>query len=163
MRVAGQPFIKTFIAATAIAAMLACGAPARATITAQTEIRAALENWTAQFNAGNAGAVCDLFARDLISDYQGQPERDYDSQCTLLRKSLSEKARKFHYSLNIKEVIVSGGLAAVRLVWTLEIEQQIPPLRRTVLEPGLDIFRRQPDGSWKVTRYLAYGATPQPW
>jgi ketosteroid isomerase-like protein len=25
-------------------------------------------------------------------------------------------------------------------------------------EPGLDVFRRQPDGSWKIVRYIAYEA-----
>jgi ketosteroid isomerase-like protein len=155
-----QTWIKDFIAATAIATMLAFGASAQADSAAQSQIRVALENWTVQFNAGNADTTCDLFARDLIANYQGQPERNYDSQCTLLRKSLSEKTRKFHYSLNIKEIIVSGDLAAVRLVWTLKIEQTNPPQTHTVMEPGLDIFRRQPDGSWKIACYLAYEAAP---
>ena len=26
----------------------------------------------------------------------------------------------------------------------------------TDAEPGLDIFRRQPDGSWKIARFIAY-------
>jgi ketosteroid isomerase-like protein len=154
-------FVTTFIAATAIVAA-ATVAPASSGTTAQSQIRAALENWTAQFNAGNADVVCDLFARDLISDYQGQPERDYDSQCALLRKSLSDKKHRFQYFLNIKEIMVSGDLAIVRLVWTLHVEQEDPPLTRIVLEPGLDVFRRQPDGSWKIARYLAYDATAQP-
>jgi steroid delta-isomerase len=25
-------------------------------------------------------------------------------------------------------------------------------------EPGLDVFRKQPDGSWKIVRYIAYDA-----
>ena len=25
-------------------------------------------------------------------------------------------------------------------------------------EPGLDVFRKQPDGSWKIARYIAYEA-----
>jgi ketosteroid isomerase-like protein len=28
-------------------------------------------------------------------------------------------------------------------------------------EPGLDIFRRQPDGSWKIVRYIAYEEEPR--
>jgi ketosteroid isomerase-like protein len=152
---------RSFIAATAIASMLALGASAQANSAAQSQIRAALENWTAQFNAGNADAACNLFARDLIANYRGQPERNYDSQCALLRKSLGEKTRKYHNSLNIKEIIVSGDLAAVRLVWTATIEQTNPPQTHTVQEPGIDIFRRQPDGSWKIARYLAYEATPE--
>ena len=29
-------------------------------------------------------------------------------------------------------------------------------LRILFIEPGMDIFRRQPDGSWKIMRYMAY-------
>jgi steroid delta-isomerase len=25
-------------------------------------------------------------------------------------------------------------------------------------EPGLDVFRRQPDGKWRIARYMAYEA-----
>jgi hypothetical protein len=25
-------------------------------------------------------------------------------------------------------------------------------------EPGLDVFRRQPDGTWRISRYMAYEA-----
>jgi steroid delta-isomerase len=28
------------------------------------------------------------------------------------------------------------------------------------VEPGMDIFRRQPDGSWKIMRYMAYSREP---
>jgi hypothetical protein len=28
------------------------------------------------------------------------------------------------------------------------------------VEPGIDIFRRQPDGSWKIMRYMAYSREP---
>jgi ketosteroid isomerase-like protein len=124
---------------------------------AQLRIRSALETWMADFNAGDSRKVCALFAPDLIADYQGQPERDYPSLCKLLRGSLSDRARKFHYSLDIKEILVSGGLAVVRLVWTLKINPKDRSEAHTTIEPGIDIFRLQPDGSWKICRFMAYG------
>lgn len=120
-------------------------------------IRGALEKWTVEFNAGNSGQVCDLFAPDLISNYQGQPERNYESLCKQLHNSLSDPDRTFHYSLEIKEILVSGDLAAVRLVWTLKIVPKNGGETHTVVEPGIDIFRPQPDGSWKISRFAAYG------
>ena len=59
-------------------------------------------------------------------------------------------------SLDIKEVIVAGDLAVVRLVWRLKVT--VPGAADAVesKEPGLDVFRRQPDGSWKIIRYVAY-------
>lgn len=120
-------------------------------------IRQALEKWTAEFNAGNAGQVCRLFAPDLIANYQGQPERNYESLCKQLHNSLSDRNRTFHYSLQIKEILVSGDLAAVRLVWTLKIVPKNGGEARTVMEPGIDIFRPQPEGNWKISRFVAYG------
>jgi ketosteroid isomerase-like protein len=150
-----ETFVKLAIVAAAFA-ILVSSAAAPSALPAHAEIRAALEDWMTQFNAGNSGAVCDLFARDLISNYQGQPERGYDSLCALLHKSLQDKKRAYHYSLNIREIVVSGHLAAVRLVWTLRVEQKSPPRTQAVVEPGLDIFRRQADGRWKISRFIAY-------
>ncbi len=46
----------------------------------------------------------------------------------------------------------------VRLVWTLTVAT--PGVAGTVKaeEPGMDVFRKQPDGSWKIVRYIAYEA-----
>jgi uncharacterized protein (TIGR02246 family) len=125
---------------------------------AETAIRATLVQWTRDFNARDASRICDLFAKDLRYDYRGFPERGYDALCGLLRKSLADRTKQFAYSLDIREIIVSGDLAIVRLIWTLEVT--IPGAATVVesKEPGLDVFRRQPDGSWKIVRYIAYEA-----
>jgi steroid delta-isomerase len=117
-------------------------------------IRTTLERWTDDFNNKRSDKVCDLFARDTIADFRGQPERGYDEICQLLQQSLTDQAKTFTYALEIKEVIVAGDLAAVRLEWTL----QIAPLNVTSVEPGMDIFRRDADGKWRILRYLAYEA-----
>ena len=48
----------------------------------------------------------------------------------------------------------------VRLTWTLTVKAKEPPSEVTSIEPGMDIFRRQADGSWKIFRYIAYEAPP---
>jgi len=126
---------------------------------AQSRIRAALETWMAEFNAGDSRKVCGLFAPDLIADYQGQPQRDYHALCKLLRGSLSDRQRKFHYSLDTKEILVSGSLGVVRLVWSLKTYPKDRSEVQTTIEPGIDIFRLQPDGSWKICRFMAYGVS----
>jgi uncharacterized protein (TIGR02246 family) len=125
--------------------------------TDQNQIRVALEKWKLDFNAGDASQVCTLFAPDLISNFRGQSEDTYSSLCANLQMALSDPAKKYHYDLEIKEILVSGDLAAVRLVWTLKVSPKTGPEEIT-REPGLDIFRRQPDGSWKIARYMAYEA-----
>ncbi len=123
---------------------------------AESAIRNALSRWASDFNARDAAHICDLFAKDLLYDYRGFPQRDYESLCSLLRRSLADQTKKFAYSLDIKEVIVAGDLAVVRLVWTLKVTAPGAASAVETKEPGLDVFRRQPDGSWRIIRYVAY-------
>jgi steroid delta-isomerase len=126
---------------------------------AETDIRAALMKWTADFNARNTAEICDLFAPDLRYDFQGLPERGYDDICKLLHTSLSDAGKRFTYSPPaINEIIVSGDLAVVRLIWTLSVRDEGTPDNVTSREIGLDVFRRQPDGRWKIIRYIAFEA-----
>lgn len=138
-----------------------CGLLPRATAepndASERAIRAALEKWTADFNAGNAQAACGLFSPELRYDFRGHPERNYGDICSLLHRSLGDRTQKYSYSLEIREVLVSGELAVVRLVWRLRTSAVgIPGSSAESIEPGMDIFRRQADGSWKIIRYVAY-------
>jgi steroid delta-isomerase len=131
------------------------GQVAESTIEAEQAVRSALAAWNADFNAGNGQRICDLFAPDLRYDFPGFPERGYDDICALLKGSLGDTTRTFSYALDIREVIVSGDLAVVRLVWTLTVRPAGGDAV-TSREPGMDIFRKQADGSWRIARYIAY-------
>ncbi len=98
---------------------------AESTEAAQNEIRSALEKWQSAFNDRDERQVCDIFAPDLVANYQGAPERDYASLCQLLQTAVQD-----------------------------------PDPKETVEETAVDIFRHQADGSWKISRYLAYPASP---
>ena len=141
---------RSVIAAALFATAALAAAPVSATAT--NDIRARLETWVDDFNNGRADTVCDLFSVDAISQYRGQPERDYAGICELLQDSLADQARDYHYALDIDEIIVEGDLAVVRLTWTLFIT----PLNVTSIERGIDVFRREADGKWRIIRYLAY-------
>ena len=63
------------------------------------------------------------------------------------------------YSLVVKEILVSGDLAVVRLTWTdTSLGRDGKPVAHD--EAGLDVFGRQSDGSWKIIRYIAYPTAP---
>jgi ketosteroid isomerase-like protein len=126
---------------------------------AQNEIRSELEKWRSAFNDRDERHVCDIFAPDLVANYQGAPERDYASLCESLQTAVQDPDKTYHYSLNVNEILIYGATAIVRLVWTLEIETAGAP-KQTVEETAVDIFRHQADGSWKISRYLAYPAAP---
>jgi ketosteroid isomerase-like protein len=117
-------------------------------------IRAALESWRDDFNARRADHICDLFASDLLYDFQGLPEQNYALLCNRLHRALTDPALSFHNELAIKEIIVSGDLAVARLTWTDTLtDKGGKPV--TIEEPGLDVFGRQSDGGWKIIRYMA--------
>ena len=137
---------------SAILVSLAMVFATKAVATPADDIRARLEQWTQDFNDGRADTVCDLFSKEAISNYRGQPERNYDEICALLQDSLADPARDYRYQLDIREIIVEGDLAVVRLTWTLFVA----PLNVTSVEPGMDVFRREADGKWRIIRYLAY-------
>jgi ketosteroid isomerase-like protein len=68
---------------------------------------------------------------------------------------LGDETRSYRYALDITEILVFGDVAVVRLVWTLTIKEKDGREMKSV-EPGMDLFRRQADGSWKIVRYMAY-------
>ena len=122
---------------------------------AAVEIENALKQWRADFNAGRADKVCGLFAPDLRADFRGQPERGYDGLCDLLKRSLADKEKTFSYGLDVKEILVFGDVAVVRLDWTLTVKDS-DGRESTSVEPGMDIFQKQADGTWRIVRYMAY-------
>jgi steroid delta-isomerase len=151
------------IIASAVLALLLLAAPAGRTVaeSAEDAIRATLLQWTKDFNAGHADKVCSLFSPELRYDFRGYPERNYDDVCTRLQRSLKDASKRYTYALEIREIIVAGDFAIVRLTWTLTVA--LPNGQAvTTVEPGMDIFRKAPDGQWKIVRYLAYEAPERP-
>ena len=148
----------SIIAAAVLTAPLDSSGGAEPTEAAEDEIRSAIENWRSAFNARDEDRVCALFAPDLVANYQDEPERDYSSLCEMLRAAVRDPYVTYHYSVEIDETAVYGETAVVRLVWALEIDKAGSPTQ-TIEEPAVDIFHRQADGSWKISRYLAYPAS----
>jgi uncharacterized protein (TIGR02246 family) len=133
--------------------------PAQADVEAdKAAIAARLTDWTAAFNARDAAAVCDLFAPDLVSTMRGRRDEGRDAVCKRIAVALADRSMEMRYAPEIEEIVVSGDLAFVRLVWTVTIERG--GAKRVSTEPGLDVFRREPDGRWRITRFLAFSNEP---
>lgn len=148
--------IKPFALALLSASVCLAAVPARADTEADaTAIRATLEQWRQDFNARRSERICDLFAPELRADFQGLPEQDHTQICTRLRKTLADPDARLTLGLRIQEVIVSGSTAVVRLTWTNTVPGA-DGKPRSEDERGLDVFARQPDGRWKIVRYMAY-------
>lgn len=156
MRSCPRALLVSALAGAVLAGVVSAASAASSDDASRAEIAATLTQWKADFNAGHADAVCDLFARELRADFRGQPERGYDALCQLLQRSLADTARAYKYELEIKDIFAQGDLAAVRLNWTLTVRQRDTGHEATTVEPGLDVFNRQDDGHWRIVRYLAY-------
>jgi ketosteroid isomerase-like protein len=117
-------------------------------------IRAELEAWTQAFNARQADKTCGIFSEELRYKFGEIRDRGYNDICAALHRSLGDETHRSHYTLDLREILVYGDIAIVRLIWTLDESKGGSNVRS--LEPGMDIFQRQKDGSWKIIRYLAY-------
>jgi uncharacterized protein (TIGR02246 family) len=146
--------LKQYIAVLVALSFVSPGNATPAHADPAADIRAALVQWMDDFNAGRADKVCDLFAPDLRANVRGVAERDYTALCDLLQSSLKDRTKHYTYAVDIKEIRVFGEVAVVRLVWTLTVSQS--GVGTVSVEPGMDIFARQADGAWKITRFMAY-------
>jgi ketosteroid isomerase-like protein len=144
--------VKPFI----LACMLASAAAPAAAQSPDAEIRAALTQWTGDFNAGRADKVCDLFAPSLRADVRGAAERDFDAQCKLLRKALDDPEQAMSEAFELKEIVTERDMAVVRLTWTTTTRVKATGQVLTSVYQGLDVFGKGSDGAWRIIRYMAY-------
>jgi ketosteroid isomerase-like protein len=138
--------------------LLAWSVPAPATDSADgaATIRAELVAWTQAYNTRQADKVCGIFSEDLRYKFGEIQDRGYNDVCPALRRLLGDGTHRSHYTLDLREILVYGDIAVVRLIWTLDSSQSGSSATVRTLEPGMDIFQRQNDGTWKIIRYLAY-------
>lgn len=114
-------------------------------------IEAALDQWPRDFNAENLPAVCDLFAEDVVLVYPDSPDRNHAMFCRQMELLFADPARTFRYAApEIQDVLVDGDLAVVRLIWPLTVSDSSGAVLETTREVGVDVFRRQDDGTWKI-------------
>jgi uncharacterized protein (TIGR02246 family) len=144
---------------TAIALLLLGLAPAVALAPGDADkvaITARLTEWTDTFNARDASKTCDLFSADLISTMRGRPDEGRDAVCRRIATALADRNLSLRYAARIEEIILSGDLAVVRLVWSVTMRRGAKVASWE--EPGLDVFRREADGKWRIFRFLAFSS-----
>lgn len=138
----------TYIAGLLLAATLALPAAADDA----DAIRERLEQWVIDFNEGRAEAACDLFSRDLLAILPREPESGYAERCDAITDGLGNPNLRFHYRLDIRDIVVEGSLATALLFRSL----RIMPGDTIVREVGLHVFRKEDDGQWRIIRFLSY-------
>ena len=103
-----------------------------------------LEKWPKDFNEKRVSQVCSLFAPDLIARYPDAPDRNYEEMCSHLGEVMHSRDKTYHYDApQIEEILISGDLAVVRLIWTLKVTDPKVPEKKIIKEIGMDVFKRQ--------------------
>lgn len=120
-------------------------------------IRAALEQWPSDWNDRDTEAVCGLFAPDVVLSAPPVADRDFGTMCAGFARIFAQSDRTIRYDPPaIDEILVDGDLATVRLTWTSRTTGLGIEGERVEREKGLDVFRRQPDGLWRIHISHAY-------
>ncbi len=120
----------------------------------QAAIAARLRDFTAAFNARDVAGACDIFASDLVSTMRGRPDNGREAVCKRIAAALADRGKTMLDAPDIEEIIVSGDLAVVRLIWN--VAETEGGAARVSHEPGVDVFRRQPDGKWSIARFATF-------
>lgn len=137
------------LVASLSAVLVGCGSTAASDA---ESIRAGLNAFPQDFNDKDLEATCGLFAEDVVLNFPGRPPENGRAEfCDKIRGRFADPAKTYTYAEpEIREVLVDGDLATVALTWTLTVRDKAGTVLETVREDGVDVFRRQSDGSWRI-------------
>ena len=137
----------------------ASGQEARDSAAAVQFIRKGLADWVAAANHGEWKTAAQVWAPDLIGWYPGQPDDTYEREMgRLANPNPKPGAARTRYEVKVVEVIVSGSLAVVRDIWRFTTPAGASDSTVSVVR-SYEIWRRQPDHRWKISRWIS---APEP-
>jgi uncharacterized protein (TIGR02246 family) len=128
--------------------------------TSREAVTRAFEGLVRARNARDLEAVMSFFTKDALLSYPGLPDAGFDALHEIFRKNYANPDVQGRCSAEVEEVQVSGDLAFVRAVWTADLEQKSTGRQIRMRDKDLEIWRRQPDGSWKLFRGLSFPIKP---
>ncbi|HSN17876.1 MAG TPA: nuclear transport factor 2 family protein [Gammaproteobacteria bacterium] len=117
-------------------------------------IRQTLADWLKAFNSGDYAKAAEVWAPDMRGWGDGG-ENSYQQEMASARQRPKVANPQVHYALRIDEVMVEGDMAVVHDTWT-----EISPTGKARTFPSFEVWRRQPDRTWKISRWLDGAATP---
>lgn len=117
-------------------------------------IRQSLADWLKAFNSGDYAKAAQVWAPDMRGWGDGE-EDSYQREMDAARSMPRVDNPKVHYALRIDEVMVEGDMAVVHDTWT-----EIGATGKARTFPSFEVWRRQADKSWKISRWLDGPSTP---
>ena len=143
-----------FLSLSLLVATSACaGAPTQARQD-EAVIRQALADWLKAFNDGDYAKAAEVWAPDMRGWGDGM-EDSYEREMDAAKKQPRAVGPRERFQLRIDEVMVEGNMAVVHDTWT-----EIGPTGKARTFGSFEVWRRQPDKSWKISRWIDGASTP---
>lgn len=125
-------------------------------------LRRNIETYTNAVNSATGRQAIALFARDIITSYPGVPDSTYQTLVDHYSRIGSDPNVKVQTRPDIEEILVSGDLGIVRVVWNTTVTTFDPPSTAKRQMKDLQVWRREPDGRWLFARGIHF-RIPQPY
>ena len=125
---------------------------------AERQIRAALARWTEAANRGDWKTALEVWAPDLVGWAPAGADDSYAREAGGAAKSKPGPPAET-YELKIEEVLVDRTMAVVRDIWTMTSRSPEGATRRERFR-SFEVWRLQPDGQWRIARWIDGPLTP---
>jgi ketosteroid isomerase-like protein len=116
---------------------------------AEKQIRETLAHWVEATNHGDYKSALAVWAPDLI----GWPPAGQDDTYERETKFASMQPQPMTFALKIEEVIADGSMAVVRDIWT-QTDREASGTEKVETFRSFEVWRRQADGAWKISRWI---------
>ena len=117
------------------------------------------DEYTAALNAGDAAAYVALLTEDVFVMPPNQPAA-IGQEASRARIQRLFDQNTLEIARSVKEVVVVGDWAFSRHTGTGTLTPKAGGEPTEFRNKGMAIFQRQPDGSWKIARYIFNSNTP---
>ena len=118
------------------------------------QIRKTFQDWVEAYKKRDLAGTMAILDRKIIFSFQGAPDADYETLEKGYIKAFAGSQRS-EWVPEYEEIKASGELGFVRSVWKRN-KTESGVVTTVEKNRGIDIFQRQPDGSWKIIRSLNY-------
>jgi uncharacterized protein (TIGR02246 family) len=127
----------------------------------RARLEAVLRRYEAALNAGDAAAATEVYADDAV--FMAQHRAPAEGRAAI-RRAYDEifAAIQLHVAFGIDEVEVVGDTAWARTHSAGQTEIRATGGKVPEKNSELFVFRKQPDGAWRVARYLFATQNPPP-
>jgi ketosteroid isomerase-like protein len=137
------------------AAACASTAPRPVEETDEETLRRHIRTYADAVERRDPDTIMALFARDILLSYPGIPDQDYET----LRKEYAQMRSRPEDEVttrpDIEEVLVSGDLAVLRIVWNTTVRKAGSELASRQMK-DLQVWRREASGDWKFVRGIHF-------